>query len=345
MFVVRPVKKDDLDQVYELSSLVTIGMTTLPNDRKVLERRIKLSVRSFESKPDKPGGEIFFFVIEDIDKKKIVGTCAVFSKVGGFQPFYTYKIETMSTASKLLGVGKEIKYLQLMMDHDGPSEIATLFLSPQHQKSGLGRLLSLSRFLFIAQYPECFEPVVISEMRGVIDKDGGTPFWEAVGKHFFEMDFKKADLMVMHDKSFIADLMPKFPIYVPLLPKEAQEVIGKTHEETHPALHVLEQEGFVFKNEIDIFEAGPVMSAVIENIRTVRESKTATVKEIVSQPIPPEIYMIANVNDFEAFRVTQGGLLINSEESVNLTEEVAKVIRVKKNDTIRFALLKPRKNL
>ena len=37
-------------------------------------------------------------------------------------------------------------------------------------------------------------------------------------------------------KGFIADLMPKLPIYVNLLSKEAQAVIGEVHDNTRPAL-------------------------------------------------------------------------------------------------------------
>ncbi len=35
-------------------------------------------------------------------------------------------------------------------------------------------------------------------------------------------------------KVFIAELMPRFPVYVDLLPKDAQEVIGKMHPHTLP---------------------------------------------------------------------------------------------------------------
>ncbi len=340
MMLIRPVAYEDLDQLYALSAQARAGLTTLPHDRGVLDQTIQESMKSFEAVPQKPGGEGYLFVIEDLAKNKLAGTTAIFSKVGGFEPFYTYKIHTVTKKSKLLNVKKQIRYLKLVIDHNGPSEIGTLFLSPEYRGEGNGKLLSLSRFIFMAQYQQCFENEVIAEMRGVIDENDRSPFWEALGRHFFEVEFKKADLMVMRDKSFIAELMPKHPIYISLLPKEAQDVIAKAHEDTLGALHVLEQEGFAFKREIDIFEAGPLVRAKIEEIRTVKESQEAVVIEIkdASPGFHPDA-IIANVNSFQEFRAVVGGIN-DSPEGVQLTSDVAGVLNVKKGDKIRFAPFK-----
>ncbi len=338
--VVRPVIEADIDQIYNLSSFSQVGLTTLPHDYPLLQKRIKDSVKSFTFPPDKPGFEIFLFVMEDLDKKKIVGTCSLVSKVGGFEPFYTYRIKTIHTESKLLNVRKEIQYLQLVMDHNGPSEIGTLFLSPEYRRFGQGRLLSLSRFLFLAQYPEYFEDKIIAEMRGVIDEQDHSPFWEALGKYFFEVDFKKADLMVMTDKSFIADLIPQYPIYIPLLPKEVQKVIGQVHKETEPALHLLKEEGFHFKKEIDIFEAGPVLEAKIKRIRTVRESKLTQVQEIISGAVNSPLYLIASVENITSFRAAKGNLKINEDGTLRVPEEVAQALNLNMGGEVRYVPLR-----
>ena len=68
----------------------------------------------------------------------------------------------------------------------------------------------------------------------MIDDKGRSAFWDAVGKHFFGIDLVKADYLSMVNKKFIADLMPRFPLYVPLLPPAAQAVIGQVHPETRP---------------------------------------------------------------------------------------------------------------
>ena len=343
MLVIRPIKINDCDALYELSALASAGLTTLPHDREVLQRKIKQSEKSFDDMPDRPGNEVYLFAAEDTNKKKIIGTCAIYAKVGGFEPFYTYKIETMINESKVLNVRKEIQYLKLIKDHNGPTEIGTLFLDPEYRKSGNGKLLSLSRFLFMAQYPRCFEKTVIAEMRGVIDQNDRSPFWEALGKHFFAMEFKNADMMVLRDKSFIADLMPQNPIYIQLLPREAQDVIGKVHDDSEAALHLLQQEGFRYRDEIDIFEAGPVVRTDLSNIKTVRESKEAKVETIdektsrSSHPHPQ--YLVANVDAFEKFRVVFTDVK-ESPNGVTISSRAARHLHVKPGSRVRFIKLR-----
>lgn len=334
---------EDLEQIFELSSYAMVGLTTLPRCKKTLRERIEASQRSFDKNADKPGGEIYFFVMEDLSKKVIAGTCAIIAKVGGFEPFYTYKIETVLKESKRLKVHKEIQYLQLVRTHSGPTEIGTLFLKPEYRSKGTGRMLSLCRFLFIAEHLSFFEDTVIAELRGVIDDEGRSPFWEALGRHFFDVELKKADVMGTTDKSFIEELIPQHPVYIPLLPREAQEVIGKVHKKTGPALHLLEGEGFRFNNEVDIFEAGPVLAAARDEIRTVRESREAVVSDISDEPLGSTEYIIANVGKTGMFYVALGTLSIHQDKGVTITSDVAEAINISLGGKIRFAALYPEK--
>ena len=74
-------------------------------------------------------------------------------------------------------------------------------------------------------------------MRGVIDEHGYSPFWQSLGKRFFSMEFSRADFLCgTGQKAFIAELMPKHPIYTHFLSQEAQDVIGQVHPQTAPAL-------------------------------------------------------------------------------------------------------------
>jgi arginine N-succinyltransferase len=88
------------------------------------------------------------------------------------------------------------------------------------------------------------------------------------------MEFSHADhLSGLGSKSFIAELMPRQPLYTCLLTEQAQAVIGKAHPNTEPALKILSAEGFSHKGYIDIFDAGPVIEAPVSKIRTVRDSQ------------------------------------------------------------------------
>jgi arginine N-succinyltransferase len=180
MVLIRPVSIADLDQLAQLAEQAGVGLTTLPSDRDLLRRRILKSQRSIDNIPDKPGGESFLFVMQDVDSGKVIGASGVVSKVGGFEPFYAYRLENQPLDSDFLKVHKNISVLHLVREHDGPAEVGSLFLSPEFRKKDYGRFLQLVRFLFIAEYSQAFEPVVVSELRGVIEPDGHSAFWDAV---------------------------------------------------------------------------------------------------------------------------------------------------------------------
>ena len=283
MLIVRRVYESDLDALFELILKSEYGLTTLKISKDALAARIEKSIFAFQQKNPKPDGLPYVFVMEDLSKGEIVGTCSIYSKVGGFEPFYHYQIKQSRHASDELGVEKNIDALHLHALHNGPTEVGSLFLSPDYWGGGHGRLLSLSRFLFMAEFAERFEKEVIAEMRGVVDGEGTSPLWAALGSYFFQIDFPKAETMSSKSKKFIADLMPQHPIYIPLLPEDAQAVIGQVHDNTRPALSVLKKEGFEWRDFVDIFDGGPTVHCELENIRSVRESKSGTVKSIKSR--------------------------------------------------------------
>jgi arginine N-succinyltransferase len=336
MVIIRPVASADLDALVELTDFTGYGLTTLPKDRDFLRKRIDKSRRSFPGMGDAPGSESYLFVMEEMDRHRIIGTCGIIAKVGGYEPFYAYRIETSVHESAFLGVRKEIKTLHLVAEHNGPCEVCSLFLSPDYRHSGNGRVLSLSRFLFIAEYPQAFDPIVIAEMRGVVDDQGRSLFWDALGKHFFDVDFPKADYLSLVNKKFIADLMPKHPIYIPLLPPEAQAVIGQVHEQTRPALRLLESEGFRFQGMVDIFEGGPIVSCPLSQVRTIRESRRDVVAEIANGDLTGgEDSLLAAVGP--EFRAGRGVVEAVASGGVRISREAAEALHLRAGDVVRYS--------
>jgi arginine N-succinyltransferase len=285
-----------------------------------------------------PGGESYLFVLEDLEAGQIVGTSGIVSKVGGFEPFYMYRVESRVYQSEALQIRKEISCLHLVAEHSGPSEIGSLFLSPDYRRHGNGRLLSLSRFLFMAEQPQRFEREVIAEMRGVADERGRSPFWEAIGRHFFDIDFPKADYLSVKDKRFIAELMPTHPIYIPMLPDEARQVVGQIHPQTRPALKLLQEEGFRFQDVVDIFDGGPLVGCPRREIRTVRDSVVDEVREVV-EAIESEAFLIARPEP--EFRVGVGNLRSGKGGGVVMERSTALALEVELGGRIRFAPLRP----
>ena len=277
MLVVRAIKEQDLEGLLALATQVGGGMTTLKPDRKMLGDRVAVACASFAEKIAPPQRD-YLFVMEDTANARLVGVCAIKSAVGLDEPFYNYRIGTLVHSSNELKVFSRMETLYLSNDLTGSAELCSLFLHPEYRSGTNGKLLSKSRFLFIAQFPHLFSEKLIAEMRGFQRADGSSPFWDSLGRHFFKMDFNRADdLSSLGKKSFIAELMPRHPLYVDYLPPEAQEVIGLVHVATAPARHLLEQEGLYYEGYVDIFDAGPVLQARVSALRALRESALAIV--------------------------------------------------------------------
>jgi arginine N-succinyltransferase len=338
MMVLRPIRHTDLESLLAMAGQAGYGMTTLPPDKTLLQRRIEESMDAFVIHPEKPRGETYLFILEDTATGRPAGVCGMVSKVGGFDPFFSYRIRGIPLVSPMLGLNKTMPVLELTIMYDGPAIVGSLFLLPEYRKDGNGRLLSLARFLFMAQFPQRFDPHVIAEMRGKIEADGRSPFWDAVGRHFFDIDFPRADYLTMVDKKFIVELMPRHPIYIPLLGAAAQEAIGKVHPATQPALKILQDEGFVFENMVDIFEAGAVVGCPRDQIRTVRESRVGKVRRIAELPQDAQILGLSNTTlDFRACRA---GVLVDGDGGVQIDSSSAKALSVQAGDDIRYVTLR-----
>lgn len=340
--LLRPVQTSDLDALEALAGLTGFGLTTIPRDRGILERRIRQSEHAFAKVDAGPGPEAYLFVLEDVRSEKVVGTCGVMSKTGGFEPFYTYRIETAVRESKELGVRKDIPVLHLAAEHNGPCEIGSLFLHPEARGKHVGRLLSMMRFVYLAEFQPFFDSTVIAEMRGVIDEQGKSPFWDALGRHFFDIEFVKADYLSLVNKRFIADLMPRYPIYIPLLPESAQAVIGQVHDQTAPALHILRQEGFEFGGMVDIFEAGPVVLCELSNIRAVRESRLERIAEVVDDEDVENQPMSIVATTSRLMRACAGVVSQRQDgDGIIISNRCAQRLGVDVGDRVRHVKLRP----
>ena len=343
MLVVRSVQEQDVDSLFDLVQQSEIGLTTLKISREELASRVESSLFAFKQSKTKPAGQAYVFVMEDQSVGKIVGTSAIYAKVGGYQPFYTYRIKKSVHQSDDLGVHREIDVLHLVEEHDGPSEIGSLFLSPDYWGQGLGRVLSLARFLFMAAFPNRFESKTIAEMRGVVSSKGISPLWKALGAHFFQIDYPKAETMTSLSKKFIADLMPRHPIYIPLLPQDAQDVIGLVHKNTEPAKAVLNSEGFAFENDVDIFDGGPTLGCKTNEIRSVAQSSIGTVAEISDATDGLQLELVAN--ELLEFRCTLGNIAWQTNDNhqhATVNRVTALQLGLKVGDTVRSVPLKPK---
>jgi arginine N-succinyltransferase len=278
---VRPVRGDDFEAIYEMAKLTGGGFTNLPPDRGTLVEKLARSADAFARDSKEPAPDLFMFVLENVETGAIRGTCQAFGQVGIENRFYSYRISTLTQTSAQLGRSFRADSLSLVTDFDGCSEVGGLFLHPEARAGGLGLLLARSRYLFIKLHRQRFGAKLLAELRGVIDENGHSPFWDAIAGRFFGMDFREADeFNATHGTQFIADLMPKTPIYTAMLPESAQAVMGVPHASGRAAMKMLEREGFGHDGYIDIFDGGPTMTVATDQVRTVRDAREETVAEI-----------------------------------------------------------------
>jgi len=332
---IRPARKEDHTEIMALADIAGIGMSSLPQDNEVLCEKINNSLRSFASAPIRPQEESFLFVLEDMEHNRLVGTTAIIAHVGLSRPFYSYKLSTISQASSAIGIYSLQQVLHMVNDYTGATEIASLFLHPDYRRDGIGRFLSRCRYMMLAEFDHLFSDVVIAEIRGVQDKEGNSPFYDNLARHFFKMGFKEADyIYATQGGQFIADLMPKYPIYVNLLPPEAQAVIGVPLDASKPALNLVKAEGFNYEGYVDLFDAGPTVQAKLHSIKTVRKSEKDAIVAIRAVHSEPHIICNTRLADF---MITRGGIE-KENGNVVIPPEVAEALQVKIGDKVRYVV-------
>lgn len=339
MLIIRPINEKDLDGLMELLQDSGHGLTSLPKDRDIIQHKITLSERSFAHRSSRPQGESYLFVMENLFTGKIVGVSGIISKIGGFEPYYFYRLQEDLMKSEMLGISKNVKSLHIEKTHSGPAEICSLFLSKEFRNSQNGRFLSLSRFLFMAEDRKYFEDTVIAEMRGRVNESGHSPFWDAVGKKFMDIDFVQADYLTLKSKKFIDELLPKYPILIDLLPADAQAVVAQVHEQTEPAKKILEQEGFRFSGLVGIFEPGPVLEAKLDDVRTLKQSHVVTIGEISNDNIDSDIFIISTSGKSK-FKAALGKVAILEDGTAKINAVTATALKFKLGDPIRYVTLK-----
>lgn len=339
MHIIRPIEERDENSLIQLAFRATVGLPTLPRDPNRLKAKLTNSLEAFSAKAPFLNCDQYLFVLEDLDSNTIEGCCAIHTSTKSPIPDYYYSLETLRIPSRSLDLMSLEHQLLFPQTHvDDSSKICTLFLSRECRKSGLGRLLSLSRFLFIACHPERFEKKMTSEMRGVIDSSGKPPFWEAIGRHFCDISCDVIQALYETERHIAGEVIPHFPVYCFLLPKEAQEAIGQVHSLTCPAMKMLQDEGFQHFNVIDVFDGGPHLFASTDSIRTIKTSKRAIVKAIVEKRESSQIFEFRLLSNTKLnFRACYQEICLQDEErNVILEKTTAEGLLLDIGDEICF---------
>ncbi len=328
---IRAATDDDLQHLYEMAKLTGGGFTNLPPDRRALKAKLDRSHEAFARQDEAIEDELFVLVLEDVESGDVRGTCQIFTRVGQRHPFYSYRLGTLTQASKELGRTFRAEMLTLTTDLEGSSEVGGLFLHPGERAGGLGLLLARARYLFIAMHRKRFADRILAELRGVIDEAGGSPFWDGLAGRFFGMNFQDADQFnATNGHQFIADLMPKHPIYTAMLSDHARAVIGLPHPSGRAAMRMLENEGFAYENYCDIFDGGPTMTARTDAVRSIREARESRIVAVDRDGGAEALVACGHMADFRC----TFGLVREAADGIALSAEAAATLNVGEDDRV-----------
>ncbi len=335
MWIVRQIEAKDFENYESMAFKAHVGVTSLPKDHGHLKEKLSRAIKSFDGTLENAKERLFLFVLENEETKEIVGVSGINASTGTHNPLFFYNVQKETRETSIDKVSKELQLLVPTTVQQPYTELCSLYLLPEKRKEGLGHLLSFSRMLFIADNADFFEEKMTAVIRGMIDDKDFSPFWQATGRPFFNVDFVTLASMMSCGKSFVAQFLPKHPIYAALLSQEAQEAIGEPHIRSRPALEMLLNEGFHKTNDIDIMDGGPRIEANTSQLHTIKNSYQAIVDNIDREISNETAYLISR--PFPTFRACLGSLIRVTPEHVVVSEATAKALDIKIGSSIRYA--------
>jgi arginine N-succinyltransferase len=331
----RPVQTKDIDTLFGFAKQAAPGILSLPKSRELLEEKVELSVASFAKKVSSPQGEYYLFVLENLQTGAVGGCSGIYAQAGFYEPLYFYRMDEEQRSSDKVKVKENQILLQPLKVNHGPSELCSLYLDRPLRKEGIGSFLSLTRLLFIGSERQRFQKKIMARIRGFITESHTSPFWDHLGRHFFDTDFIALMKLLEKSTDFIPSILPKHPIYLSTLAKVAINVVGKPHPNSRPAIKMLKGEGFEKNNTIDPFDAGPTVEADLENIGVIKRLVHRKVQEIEPMEGGHNRFIIAK-GEGKDFRAIIGTLrrFREQKEDVIVDQQSADALGIKSGEMI-----------
>jgi arginine N-succinyltransferase len=338
MLFVRLARLADLDALELMARAAHPVLHSLPRDRAVLETRVALSEDSFRAEVDFPGEEFYLFVLEDSETHALHGTSSIVASAGYSEPFYAFRNDALIHASRELKVNRKIHALTMSHELTGKSRLAGFYVDPAIRDAAetAAHLLSRARMMYVAANRKRFSEDVFSLMLGVTDDAGVSPFWEAVGRKFFGRDFEQVELESGgRSRTFIAEVMPSYPLYVPLLPAEAQRVLGEPDDGALLAYDIHLEEGFEPDRFVDIFDAGPVLTVAVERSASVLANETRIVRDLSDASSSPGVPYLVAAGGAHQFRCVLASLPSGRANGAPLGAALRETLGVIESDSVR----------
>jgi arginine N-succinyltransferase len=280
----------DVDALESMAAVSIPGVHTLPRTREKIIASVERSIASFAAHVDIPSEESYMFVLEDVAAGEIAGTSAIHASAGSNGTYFAFRNDVIQQVSRDLNISHSVHALTLCSELTSYSQLSGFYVKNRDNPGPESALLSRARILFAVLAPHRFGDRFFVPLAGRLEADGQSPFWNALGRKFFKMDFLEAERIIggARNRTLIVELMPHYPVYVPLLPGDAQAAMGQIHPSGQLAFNLLTQEGFEADEYIDIFDGGPILQAHKHSLRSFAGSMVRRVEALDAPPATPD---------------------------------------------------------
>lgn len=271
MIVVRPAVSSDLSSIYKLAcSMAGQGMTTLPADLDAIQRKLGASEASFgtpvgEIRPADLSSHQYVFIATDSENAEsgIAGISAIYPSVE--QHFMSGLISPRTADLR----DQKLIFAPVL---GGLTEIGSLVVAePYRNVTESGKLLSRSRFAFMAAAPSRFRQTVFTELRGAVNAQGRSICGEWLSQRLFGCSMAEADSMLAlkgHDQIYGTMSMPV--IAARDIPAAVRQNLGVAHMLSARAQRILEKyEDMRYEGFFDAAQGGPQLTGIISHTSTV----------------------------------------------------------------------------
>ncbi len=308
---IHPVQAKDVDDLLEMVRRSSGGLSSLQPRREFLLDYIRSSETSFAG--EKPIEIPHKYLLGMYHADRLIGCAAVKTQIGVDSPFINFDI---------VGDGLD-QYLVASSRFTGATEVGSLFLHPDYRNYGLGKYLAKVRYLLMAAEPWRFGDTVIAELRGICGADG-SPLYDYLFKNKLEKSFLEADNEYFdRNPNALGDIVPIGRVNVSRFPIDVRASMAQPHPSGAAALRMLQKEGFIFSGTIDLFDAGPIVHAYRDTIRTIMNRRIGAA-EAVSSVSGGSIHLVSagKVSDFRAVlcpaKVSGNDILIHEVDYTQL---------------------------
>lgn len=337
LYEIRGATMRDEEQILAIAR--HLNTVNLPHDREGVQQILDLSQKSFSGAIKDPKRRQYVFVLRDLAKDAIIGTSMIFGQLGRKDAPYIY-LDVIDEERYSETLDKHFKHTTLSIGYsfNGPTEIGGLILHPDYRRvpERLGTFLSYIRFLFLKMHREWFRDEVLAELLPPLEKDGTSHLWDALGRHFTDLSYEEADKLSRKNKEFIRGLFPEGTIYASVLPKDAQDVIGKVGAQTRGVEKLLRRIGFRYAERVDPFDGGPHFTAITDEITLVQQTQHLTVRELLhrSTRVGRRALVAVELNEAPWFQSVLSPITAAAGDECAIGENEAKQLGVKPGDAV-----------